>query len=104
VQNLKCLIADPEFPFLKQERRLKIQESHGGAEVHLCFVHGDQGGQPGEKTDRFHVVRVAVGNHDKVNVVRAKGQRCKTIRHVPEQMSMSRINEYFHIAVDQIGI
>jgi hypothetical protein len=112
VKHLECHIVNPEFSFLQEKGRLEIHDSHCGTvlrsdvpdKIELDRVHGDQGGQARKKANRFHVIGVAVGDHDKIKVVRPQGESRELIRYMTKKMRMTRINKDFLAVVDEIRV
>ena len=58
----------------------------------------------GEGANRFHVIRMAVGQDNQVNVLRRHGEFRKMLFYIPEKVIVPWINKNFLRSVDEVSV
>jgi len=78
VNDLELQVADLQFSFPHKNLRFEVLNAHGGAvmgrqffdEIQFSFMEGDQRLGFGEAANSLHVIRMAVGQENEINVLR----------------------------------
>jgi len=112
VNDLERQVVHNEFSFPEKYLRFEVRNAHGEAimrrqglnVIQLCFVESNERTGIGERANSFHVIRMAVGEDDEINVLQGDGEFREMILNITEKAVVPGINKNLLGSVDEVSV